>query len=213
VSMKWTKVDILELEKFYRRNLINSLLGFKPALLIGTSNNEGQQNLALFSQVFHVGATPPLIGVLFRPDSVDRHTLNNIRETGVFTINQVKKGMEEQAHQTSARYANHVSEFEAVGLSPELSGDFIAPFVKESVLKIACSFVQENVLEVNGTIMIIGAIEWIEIDENAVMVDGFVDHVALQNLCAVGLDAYYEPQKLVRFTYAKPDIKLQTLPI
>jgi flavin reductase (DIM6/NTAB) family NADH-FMN oxidoreductase RutF len=205
--MKWTKADILDLEKFYRRNLINSLLGFKPALLIGTSNNQGQHNLAIFSQVFHVGATPPLLGILFRPDSVERHTLSNIRETGFFTVNQVSEGMEEQAHQTSARYANEISEFEAVGLTAEMKDDFFAPFVQESPLKIACSLVQENVLEINGTIMVIGAIESIEVNENAVLSDGFIDHVALQNLAAVGLDAYYLPQKLARFSYAKPDIK------
>ena len=52
---------------------------------------QGQTNLAIFSQIFHIGANPPLVGILVRPDSVDRHTLRNIRETSWFTINHIQE--------------------------------------------------------------------------------------------------------------------------
>ncbi|MCS7053720.1 MAG: flavin reductase, partial [Ignavibacterium sp.] len=82
-----TKEKILDFERRYRINFVNSLSGFKSANLIGTISKSGITNLAIFSSVIHVGANPPLIGILFRPLSVPRHTYNNIKETGCFTIN------------------------------------------------------------------------------------------------------------------------------
>ncbi|MEO6901676.1 MAG: flavin reductase, partial [Bacteroidia bacterium] len=105
--------DILTLENRYRATFINSLGGFKSLALIGTRNGEGISNLAIFNSLFHIGANPPLFGFIVRPDSVERHTLSNILETGEFTVNHVREDFFEQAHQTSARYSNNVSEFEA----------------------------------------------------------------------------------------------------
>jgi hypothetical protein len=53
------------LDKHYRTNLINGLSGAKPACLIGTQNNYGITNLALFSNILHIGANPALMDVLF----------------------------------------------------------------------------------------------------------------------------------------------------
>lgn len=47
------------LEDRKRIALINSLSGFKSLNLIGTINNQGQTNLAIFNSVVHIGANPP----------------------------------------------------------------------------------------------------------------------------------------------------------
>jgi flavin reductase (DIM6/NTAB) family NADH-FMN oxidoreductase RutF len=73
--------DIMSFEKRYRAAFINSLGGFKSVCLIGTINNIKQSNLAIFNSIVHIGANPPLIGFVVRPDSVERHTLENILET------------------------------------------------------------------------------------------------------------------------------------
>ena len=86
-----TKENILDFEKLYRTNLTNSLSGFKSANLIGTISKEGKTNLAIFNSVIHVGANPPLMGLLMRPVSDERHTYTNIKETNHFTINHIKK--------------------------------------------------------------------------------------------------------------------------
>ena len=67
--------QLAQLDASYRRNLINCLPGYKPLQLIATQNAAGTTNLALFSQIIHLGAAPPLIGVLFRPHTVKRDTL------------------------------------------------------------------------------------------------------------------------------------------
>ncbi|RYF96590.1 MAG: flavin oxidoreductase, partial [Chitinophagaceae bacterium] len=79
-----TKADLMEMEQRKRAHLINSVGGFKSVCLIGTTDNAAQTNLAIFSSIVHIGANPPLICFIMRPDSVERHTLANILETGVY---------------------------------------------------------------------------------------------------------------------------------
>jgi flavin reductase (DIM6/NTAB) family NADH-FMN oxidoreductase RutF len=76
-------------DRFYRANLINSLSGFKSASLIGTKNKDGISNLAIFSNIVHLGADPALIGFVNRPLEAAPHTLTNIETTGFYTINHI----------------------------------------------------------------------------------------------------------------------------
>lgn len=199
------KASILGAESFFRRDLINSLSGYKSLNLVGTKGKSGKSNLSPFSQVFHIGATPPLVGILFRPHTVQRHTLENILETGVFTLNHVTSDFFKEAHQTAARYEG--SEFEEVGLEEEYILDFYAPFVKLSPLKVACHLIESQVLQVNGTVMIIGGIEHIWVDEKGLRADGSLDLNALGTVTVSGLDEYHIGKKLARLSYPKPGIE------
>ncbi|TAE44770.1 MAG: flavin oxidoreductase, partial [Bacteroidetes bacterium] len=110
--------EIAAMEREFRRNFVNGLSGFKSLNLAGTVSATGQTNLAIMNSAMHVGADPPLMGLLIRPAVTPRHTLQNLLETGFFTLNHVTEALYVQAHQTSARYPAEVSEFEAVGLTP-----------------------------------------------------------------------------------------------
>ena len=96
--MHLTKQAISDLENRYRAHLINSLSGFKSANLVGTQDSNGQTNLAIVSSVFHLGAHPPLVGMIIRPHSVPRHTLENLLATQQYTINHVNKDIYSKAH-------------------------------------------------------------------------------------------------------------------
>jgi flavin reductase (DIM6/NTAB) family NADH-FMN oxidoreductase RutF len=196
--------DIADMETRYRAALINSLGGFKSVVLIGSQNTEGQQNLAIFNSIVHLGANPPLVGMIFRPDSVERHTLENILETGVYTINHLHEGIYEQAHQTSARYPREQSEFEATGLTALARAAHKAPFVTESRVQIAMQYREKHDLAINGTILLIGQITgiWLS-DTGAIQPDGFIDLEALGTLTCSGLDSYHSTQRLARLSYAK----------
>ncbi len=128
--MKLKQQDITALENHERVFFINSLSGFKSANLVGTASVEGHTNLAIVSSVVHLGANPPLLGMIMRPTSAERGTLKNIIDTGVYTLNHVSADIYQQAHQTSARYPEDVSEFNQVGLSEQWEDEFIAPFVQ-----------------------------------------------------------------------------------
>lgn len=196
------KQDILQSEKLYRTKLINSLAGIRQVALIGTKSNEGQENVAIFNSLIHLGAHPPLFGFISRPDSVERDTLENIIKTESYTLNYLDSKWRKEAHQTSARYPKEQSEFAATGLTAEYLENCFAPFVIEAEIKIEMRFQQILDIEINKTKMIIGSVERIYIPKSRLANDGLVKPVNL--LLSGGLDAYYSSVFLDQFPYAKP---------
>ena len=193
------------MESRIRAAFINSLHGFKSASLIGTIDAKGNTNLAIFNSVFHLGAHPALVGFISRPDSAERHTLDNILETKFYTINHINKDIYVRAHQTSARYPKQVSEFEATGLTEEYTALLQAPYVKESQIKYGLSFAEKHELKINDTILIIGKIEEIIIPEDCLLTYGGIDIEKAETIAISGLDGYHSTQLLSRLSYAKPD--------
>lgn len=203
------KKSILSADKNFRRDFINSLTGYKSLNLIGTKSASGKTNLAPFSQVFHIGASPPLIGILFRPHTVERHTLENILSAGFFTLNHVTEAFFREAHHTSARWEE--SEFQATGLDEEYLVGFQAPFVKISPLKIGCSLAEVQTLQINGTVMVIGEILHVFVEQKALGADGFISLEELGTVSVSGLDEYHVGRKLARLGYAKPNEPLKEI--
>lgn len=199
-----TQQKIAEAEKQYRTNLINCLSGFRMAMLVGTQNHSGMTNLAIFNSATHIGANPPLIGLVFRPDSVDRHTLSNIRSTGQYTINSVPQKLVQAAHQTSARYAADQSEFEACGFKPVYSKLTTAPYVAESPLRYGLELREEVAIQSNGTYLVIGEVQEIWLKPELLEADGSLRPDKAQLLAVAGLDHYYVPSFLAALPYAKP---------
>jgi flavin reductase (DIM6/NTAB) family NADH-FMN oxidoreductase RutF len=138
-----------------------------------------------------------------RPVSVERHTYNNIKEMGYFTINHVNKNIFKKAHQTSARYEKDTSEFDACGLTPEYSEIVKAPYVKETKIKIGLKFVEEHKIKFNGTIFIVGEIIEIILPDDVTSKDGFVDIEKAGSISINGLDSYHETKRISRLEYAK----------
>lgn len=196
--------QLAQLDASFRRNLINCLPGYKPLQLIGTQNAAGVPNLALFSQIIHLGAAPPLIGILFRPHTVKRDTLENILETQCFTLNQVLLEWHIQAHWTAANWEG--SEFEATGLKEERKAGFPAPFVEGSPVQLACILEEVQTLQVNQTVLVIARIEQVFVAEKGLREDGTLDYDALRTVAVTGLDEYHNGQSLGRLSYPKPGI-------
>ncbi len=195
--------DIKAMKHRYRTNLINSLSGFKSANLIGTQSAKGITNLALFSSVVHLGADPALVGLIARPPSVERHTFENILDTGAYTINQVSANIVDQAHQTSARYAKGISEFERTGLTEQYTS-LGAPYVAQCEIKYGVALKSTVPIELNNTVLIVGEIVELICPPDYVHPDGKINLISA-NTCAVsGLDEYHTTQSLGRRNYAKP---------
>lgn len=204
-----TQDELVNMPARYRTQVINSLSGFKSANLIGTSNKEGIHNLAIFSSVVHLGASPALVGFITRPNTIVRHTLENIQQTKKFTINQVNDSFWQEAHQTSARYDAGECEFKQTGLTPQIIEGVNAPFVKESRLKYALKLKEIVPIQLNGTLLVIGEITDILCDEEAIKSDGYIDIESLNTVMVSGLDSYHTSKRLSRLSYAKPET-LQT---
>jgi flavin reductase (DIM6/NTAB) family NADH-FMN oxidoreductase RutF len=190
---------------------MNSLNGYKSANLIGTQDNEGQSNLAIFSSVIHMGSNPPLLGFITRPDTVSRHTLENIKETGIYTINHINTDIIEQAHQTSARYPKNVSEFKATGLNKQYINDFKAPFVIESLIGIGMRMKEIIPIPSNGTLLVVGEVQLVSYSDGCVLEDGKIDLVKAKTVAISGLDSYHSTDQIARLSYAKLDKELKRI--
>ena len=211
MKLNFNSESIMSLDKNKRVQLINSLGGFKSVSLIGTSDLEGNTNLAIFSSIFHIGANPPLIGLIFRPSPPERNTYNNIIDTGFYTINHINESIYRQAHQTSARYDQTESEFEITNLKPEYKDSFFAPYVAESNIQLGIEFKEKITIPINNTTMIIGEITQIYIPENCLSEDGFVDIEKANSITCSGLDSYHKTVQLDRLNYAKPNQEITSI--
>ncbi|GAB7257451.1 flavin reductase [uncultured Polaribacter sp.] len=196
--------DIQSLEKIYKINLINSCSGFKSANLLGSISKEGVSNVAVFSSVTHLGSNPPTLGFILRPTTVPRNTYKNIKENGYFTINHIYEDIIEDAHHTSAKYPENVSEFDKTDLEEEFKGNHKAPFVKNSPVQMCMKFVEEVYVSSNDVMLIVAQIEELYIKDTLLQEDGLVN-LSLGNVATInGLDSYAIPKFKKQLSYQRP---------
>lgn len=206
------KADIQSMQKVERLNLINSLSGIKPANLIGTIDQEGKENLAIFSSVVHLGSNPALFGFILRPQGdVRRHTHENIMSTGVYTINFVTTDFIQNAHYTSAKFDASINEFVKSRLTPSYIDDYDAPFVEESPIKMGLKFVEEIPIKSNGTTLMVGQVEHIIMPDETMKDNGHIDLGELDVAGISGLNTYYSLTKKDRFPYVRKNNSLEDL--
>lgn len=198
-----SRVALDAMDKRVRIQLATSLPGVKPVVLVGTRDAGGGANLAPFSSVVHLGSSPTLLGIITRPDVVERHTLANILASGCWTLNHLHPGIVRAAHQCSARYPAAVSEFDATGLTEHQEPGFFAPFVAESRFRIGLELVEIVDIPTNGTKLIVGRVTLVQIEEDFLRADGSVDIEGLEVVGSTALDTYFGITGSVRLPYAK----------
>ncbi|MEM7107970.1 MAG: flavin reductase [Bacteroidota bacterium] len=203
--------DLEKMPRLYCNNLINSLSGFKSANLLGTVDEGGNTNLAVFSSVTHFGSNPPLLGFVLRPHVVPRHTYENIKAIGYFTVNHIHQDFTLASHRSSAKFEREEDEFEKCGFNPHFGALHPAPYVAEAKVKIGLRFESEYPIKENGTVLILGKI--IEVITNAefIQADGFVDLTLAGSVTINGLDAYLAPKKIARYSYARPNQEIKEI--
>ncbi len=202
-KIHWSSNDLTQMDAKHRIHLINSASGYKSANLIGTRSLNGQDNLAVFSSVIHMGSQPAVFGFLLRPATVPRHTWSNILATGVYTINHIHLQILEAAHQTSLKFPEDISEFEATGLCAEMKGGFAAPYVAESPVQMGMKYLSHYEIKENGTMLVVGQVEHLYADSQIVASDGWLQLDQAQTLTINGLDGYALPALIQRMPYEK----------
>lgn len=202
--MYFTRNDIDALEHFYKINMINSVSGYKAANLIATKSKTGETNVAVFSSVVHYGSNPPILGFVLRPTTVKRNTYDNILATKFYTINHINENIIEDAHHTSAKYPEGISEFNKTELEEEFKNNFYAPFVKQSAVQIGLKHLQSLEIKANGTILILGEITDLHINDSIIEPDGFINLMKANTAVVNGLDTYAIPTKNKKLTYQRP---------
>ncbi len=195
--------DIEKMDKLQRVQFATTLPGPKPICLVGTRSITGITNLAPFSSITHLGSSPLLIGMVTRPDIVERHTLKNIIDTESWTLNHVTAQTVKQAHQCSARSPAETSEFDTTGLSELRHEGIIAPFVKECPVRYALTL--EDLIDIpsNGTKLIIGKVCLVELPDESYSSDGSISLVEQGSLASTALNTYFTLTEHSRLPYAK----------
>ena len=192
-------------DRFYRANFINCLSGYKSAHLIGTISKGAIPNLAIFSNIVHLGADPALIGFINRPKAAAPDTIRNIEETGVFTMNHIHPAMIKQAHQTSAKYDAGINEFEVVGFSEIYRENCIAPFVAESRVQYLLTLADIIPIPRNGTFLVTGLLERVYLAEDYIQADGNIPLEKYETITSLGLETYYTTSLIEKLGYAKTE--------
>jgi flavin reductase (DIM6/NTAB) family NADH-FMN oxidoreductase RutF len=196
--------DIFNLDKIYRINLINSCSGFKSANLLGSISINGTPNVAIFSSVTHLGSSPPTLGFILRPTTVPRDTYKNIKEFGVFTINHIWEDVIEDAHHTSAKYPEGISEFNMTNLESEFKGKFEAPFVKNAPVQMSMKFIEEIYVPSNDVMLIVAQIQELYVQDTLLQEDGLIN-LSKGNIVTInGLDTYAVPKFKKQLSYQRP---------
>lgn len=118
--------------------------------------------------------------------------------------------MIEKAHQTAAKYDEDISEFSETGLEEEYLDNFYAPYVKQSSIKMGCTFLNKYSIKENNTILIIGEIQHLYFEEKVQMSDGWLKLEEAEIVAINGLDGYALP-KLIGFQYSRPGEEIRSL--
>ncbi len=209
--MYYNQNDIEGFDKGFKIKFVNSLTGFKGAYLLGTIGSNDVLNVGIFTSLVHISSAPPSIGVMFRPQTDDHQSLQNIKDSGEFTLNLVSEDFIENAHYTSANFSKEDSEFDKCGLSPMFFKGLKAPFVKESKLKIGLKLNSIVDIPLNGMQLVIGDVQELEINDEAVGDDGQLHLTKIDAVCATGLNLYSKTEELKQYPYARvsdvPDLQ------
>ncbi|MGY3053393.1 flavin reductase (DIM6/NTAB) family NADH-FMN oxidoreductase RutF [Pedobacter sp. UYEF25] len=201
--MQLNKQEIDTLERKYKLNLINSISGIKPANLIATKSLSGEDNVAIFSSVVHLGSSPAQLGFVMRPQNEsESDTYLNIKETGFYTINHVSESFLKKAHYTSAKLDRVESEFDWMKIERAVIADFSAPFVAASSVKMGMKHL-ESINLPNGCIFIIGSVELLLAPDNCIDELGQLQLSDYSCVGVSGLNTYYKLEKLESFPYVR----------
>jgi len=201
----FTPDGVLSMDKYYKRNLLNSISGYKSATLIGTQSPDGVSNLAVFSSVVHVGASPPLLGMVMRPLSVERQTYEYIKsQDGLYTINHIGLDWIDKAHYASAKFDRNTSEYDTCQLTESYHDDFPISYVAEAKLKMGMKLVEEHPIANNNTIFLVGAVQHLYIEETAILSDGNINLSSIDEVAITGLETYNKVERAGHFAFARP---------
>jgi flavin reductase (DIM6/NTAB) family NADH-FMN oxidoreductase RutF len=190
-----------ELERAFRTALINEVSGVRTVFL-GITHSGDQFNAAPLSNITHVGANPPQLSILFRPDNGSRHTLSNYRSTGKITLVAMPEKSAQLIHQCSADYGPDTFELEAIETPTiQLQGHH-NPVPKEFLWAIDLQWIEQFELN-NQCIYTVGEIQQITYSNKVEIKDDghlqFADELAV----VLGLKQYSGVKNFIKRPYPK----------
>lgn len=156
-----TEVDPEQVGVGATYQLLTAVVVPRPIAWVSTRSVDGVDNLAPHSFFTVSCVDPPM--VQFTSVGV-KDSLLNVRATGEFVVNFATESMFEQINATATDFPPAVSEFQAVGVTPEPSA-VVAPFrVAESPVALECRLERDLVL--GDCTVVIGRVVHLSIDSD-----------------------------------------------
>lgn len=184
-----------EMDSSVVRVLMGGCIAPRPIALITTLGPGAVVNAAPYANFMGVASVPPLVAfALGLRGDVEKDTLLNIRDHGVFVVNATSVDMAEATHHTAADYPRDVSEIGPAGLST-LPGEATGvPRIAESPIHIECRLYQ--LVEIGGphptNVIVIGEALRMHARRDLVLDGPTLDAVAWRPLGGIG-DDYMHP--------------------
>ena len=187
----------------FRAQFFNSLGGLKTAGLLSTFNSNGKANSAVFSQIIHIGSSPPTWGFLFRPPTKRHQTYDNILRSPYFSFCHATSFISaKDLHQTSANYNENISELDSLNVKWKNHGKYHVPLLLEGDFQLIFKHTQNHIMS-NQTVLleaqIIQVFSSLYPDN-----DGFIDLTKKTLFSSQGTNAYSKADKVEKFPYARP---------
>lgn len=195
--------DLSELEPRDRYKLLSGLIVPRPIGWVGSRSAAGADNLAPFSFFNMVTGTPPT--VLFAPGMAARlkDTLQNVRDTGCFTLSMVTRDLGAAMNLTAGNYPPEVDEFEFAGLAKAEGTAVPAPMVAEAKANLECRVVDIHEIGSGPAASVVyGEVLCAHVNEQ--LLDG--TRIDLEELDAIGrLAGYWYTGVQDLFELVRPD--------
>lgn len=170
---------------FYR--FLTSVVVPRPIAWVATRSPDGVDNLAPHSFFTVSCVQPPILQFT----SVGRKdSLRNVEATGEFVINLAPEALFHQINATGTDFPPEISEFAAVGLTPEPSAKVAPPRVAESPVALECRL--HSTVELGDSTVVFGLVVHAVADES-VIVDGLPAIELLQPLSRLGRNQWGGP--------------------
>ncbi len=163
-----TEVDFDGISGYQRYKLMASLIVPRPIALVTTISASGVVNAAPFSMFNMIGETPPVLMISINrlSDGQLKDTAANILHNGEFVVHMSDEAIGQKMHACGEAFPSHVSELEAVGLTPVPSHTVKPPRIKESPIAFEC--VLHEKLETESRYVFIGRIQWLAAREGLI---------------------------------------------
>lgn len=147
----------------------------RPIAWVGTTSEEGHDNLAPISFFSPVSPDPPavMINLSRKNEAGDlKDTTQNILDTEEFVINTVTADNLEEMDHTSKVIPATESEFDLAGIERADCRTIDAPRVADAAVAMECTLY--DVVEIYGRHMILGDVQYFHVSED-VMLEGEID--------------------------------------
>lgn len=162
----------------------------RPIAFVSTVGPEGIPNAAPFSFYNAVSGNPPIVMVsVGRRSGEPKDTARNIDFTKDFVVNVVDEELAEKMNLAATEYPRHISEFDAVGLTPVPSVRVQAPRIAEAPIAMECTLVEKLELEFAPNDVYFGRVVMFHIRQD-LCVDGTIDLEALRPVGRLAGNSY-----------------------